>query len=166
LRVDQHFVRHTLVGGRTVVAGGVFVISPLAIAPLLASAARAMLGVRRTPASVGRTASRPLGEPGRGLLASIAQAGRRLLGGGRTTSLPSPHPAEDVTVPLRLTSTEAAEGGVRRVTLSWVRGPEALEVTIPAGVRAGVRLRLRGKGRPRADGSRGDAYLAVEIAES
>jgi len=39
-----------------------------------------------------------------------------------------------------------------------------LKVTIPAGVRAGTRLRLRGKGRPLADGRRGDAYLVVEVA--
>jgi DnaJ-class molecular chaperone len=37
-------------------------------------------------------------------------------------------------------------------------------VLIPAGVRSGTRLRLRGKGRRRDDGSRGDAYLAVEVA--
>jgi len=40
-----------------------------------------------------------------------------------------------------------------------------VKVTIPAGIRPGTRLRLRGKGRPRPDGSRGDAYLAVEIVE-
>jgi DnaJ-class molecular chaperone len=37
-------------------------------------------------------------------------------------------------------------------------------VRIPAGVRAGTRLRLRGKGRPLPGGDRGDAYLIVEVA--
>jgi DnaJ-class molecular chaperone len=37
-------------------------------------------------------------------------------------------------------------------------------VTIPAGVRRGTRLRLRGKGRTLATGERGDAYLVVEVA--
>jgi DnaJ-class molecular chaperone len=36
-------------------------------------------------------------------------------------------------------------------------------VTVPAGGRAATRLRLKGKGRARQDGHRGDAYLAVEI---
>jgi len=34
-------------------------------------------------------------------------------------------------------------------------------VTIPAGVRPGTRLRLRG--RARSDGARGDVHLAVEV---
>jgi DnaJ-class molecular chaperone len=37
-------------------------------------------------------------------------------------------------------------------------------VTIPPGVRRGTRLRLRGKGRPRPDGGRGDTYLVVDVA--
>jgi len=37
-------------------------------------------------------------------------------------------------------------------------------VTIPAGIRGGTRLRLRGKGRALATGERGDAYLIVEVA--
>jgi len=36
-------------------------------------------------------------------------------------------------------------------------------VTIPAGVREGARLRLRGKGRRLAGGGRGDAYLVIRI---
>jgi DnaJ-class molecular chaperone len=80
-------------------------------------------------------------------------------------SAPAGGAPEDVTLPLRLTRREAQVGGERRVTLDWTRGPEEVKVTIPQGVRPGTRLRLRGKGRPRHDGSRGDAYLAVEIVE-
>ena len=66
---------------------------------------------------------------------------------------------------LSLTPREAQLGGERRVTLDSRPRPEHVKVTIPAGIRPGTRLRLRGKGRPRPDGSRGDAYLAVEIVE-
>jgi len=81
----------------------------------------------------------------------------------------APDPAggapEDVTLRLRLTRREAQLGSERRVTLNWRRGPEEVKVTIPPGIRPGTQLRLRGKGRRRPDGSRGDAYLAVEIVE-
>jgi DnaJ-class molecular chaperone len=70
-----------------------------------------------------------------------------------------------VILPLRLTRGEAEHGGQRRVTLTGVRGPEEVLVTIAPGVRSGTHLRLLGKGRPRPDGSRGDVYLAVEIVE-
>jgi curved DNA-binding protein CbpA len=165
MRVDGQFFRHTLLDGRTVVVGGVFVVSPLAVIPTLARVARAMLRAGQPPAPAPGPASRPLPEAGRGLLASIGRAARRMLGGGSGPSRPGARPAEDVTVPLRLTPREAADGAERRVTLDGARGPEAVQVTIPPGTRAGMRLRLRGKGRPRTDGSRGDAYLAVEIAE-
>jgi DnaJ-class molecular chaperone len=36
-------------------------------------------------------------------------------------------------------------------------------ITIPAGTSSGKRLRLRGKGSERSDGTRGDQYLTVRI---
>ena len=79
--------------------------------------------------------------------------------------MPSGGASEDVTLPLRLTRREARLGVDRPVTLDWVREREEVRVTIPPGIGPGTRLRLRGKGRLRADGSRGDAYLVVEIAD-
>jgi len=38
-----------------------------------------------------------------------------------------------------------------------------VQVTVPAGTRAGKKLRLRGKGLPKKDGSRGDQYLSIVI---
>jgi DnaJ-class molecular chaperone len=60
-----------------------------------------------------------------------------------------------------VTTAEARRGVKKQVTL-----PDGGDVVvqIPAGVRSGTRLRLRGKGRRRGDGSRGDAYLTVEVA--
>ena len=40
-------------------------------------------------------------------------------------------------------------------------GPVTL--TVPAGSQSGRRLRLRGRGLPRADGSRGDLYAVARI---
>jgi DnaJ-class molecular chaperone len=69
----------------------------------------------------------------------------------------------DVVVRLPLARREAARGGKKRVALPD-RGD--VLVTIPAGVRTGTQLRLRGKGRARADGRRGDAYLVVDVSEA
>ena len=146
--------------------GGVVVISPLTLLPTLFRIARAVLtGARAAAPARGREA-RPLPGGGRGILATLARVGRSLLAQpGDVTSAPPGGAPEDVTLRLCLARWEAQVGGERRVTLNWRRGPEEVKVTIPPGIRPGTRLRLRGKGRPRPDGSRGDAYLAVDIVE-
>jgi curved DNA-binding protein CbpA len=160
MRVDGHYFRHTLFGGRAVVVGGVFVVSPLTLLPTLFRIGRAVLRGARAATSVRGGEARPLPGQGRGLLGALARVGRSLLAQPPTDGAP-----EDVTLRLALTPREAQVGGERRVTLDWRRGPEQIKVTIPPGIRPGTRLRLRGKGRPRSDGSSGDAYLAVEIVE-
>jgi curved DNA-binding protein CbpA len=166
MRVDGRTFQHTLFGGRTVVVGGVFVISPLTLLPPLFRIARAALRGAQAPAEVAGDEARPLPARGRGLLGTIARVGRSLFAlPGRTTPTASGDAPEDVTLPLRLTAREVELGANRPVTIDWARGPEQVRVTIPPGLRPGTRLRLRGKGRTRADGSRGDAYLVVEIVE-
>jgi curved DNA-binding protein len=166
MRVDRHYFRHTLFGGRAVVVGGVFVISPLTLLPPLFRIARAVLRGARAAAPVRAREARPLPGQGRGLFATLARVGRSLLAQpGDVASAPPDSAPEDVTLHLFLTRWEAQVGCERRVTLKWGRGPENIKVTIPPGIRPGTRLRLRGKGRPHPDGSSGDAYLAVEIVE-
>jgi hypothetical protein len=97
---------------------------------------------------------------GGGLLDRVVEMGRRLL--GRSSGAASAD-ARDVTFPLRLTASEAEHGGRKRVTLRRADGDDEVVVTIPAGIRGGARLRLRGKGRVLAGGARGDAYLLVEV---
>ena len=99
------------------------------------------------------------------LLGRLAATGLRALG-RRLLGLPAPGSEArlDVTFPLRLTALEADRGGRRRVTLRRPEGDDEVLVTIPPGVRAGTRLRLRGKGRAVPGGARGDAYLVVDIA--
>jgi len=166
MRVDGRTFHGTLFGGRTVVTGGVFIISPLAILPPLFRIARAALRGTQGAAPVAGRETRPLPTGERGLLASLARAGRSLFGRpGAAASIPAGGSPEDITLPLRLTGREAELGGNRPVTLDWARGPEEVSVTIPPGLRPGTRLRLRGKGRSRGDGSRGDAYLVIEIVD-
>jgi DnaJ-class molecular chaperone len=158
LRVDRRHFRETLLGGRVVVTGGVFIVSPLSPALALGRLALAALrGARARPAD--GAPPRALPRPA-GVLGTLGKVGRWLLG------LPAPAGpgADDLVLPLRLSPAEAERGGRRRVRLDG-EGDEVL-LTVPAGVRAGARLRLRGKGRRRADGSRGDAYLTVELTPS
>jgi len=128
LRVSRQDFERTLFGGRVVVTGGVFTISPWRVLGRIAASGLRLLGRRLLGLPAGRRDDRP-----------------------------------DVTFPLRLTALEAHRGGRRRVTLSRPDGDDEVLVTIPAGVRAGTRLRLRGKGRSLPGGARGDAYLVVDI---
>lgn len=66
---------------------------------------------------------------------------------------------------IMLSFEEAARGGKRQIMLeSDSGGPaERIEVKIPAGVRDGQRIRLRGRGAP-GPGGRGDLYLVCRIS--
>jgi DnaJ-class molecular chaperone len=154
MHVQRGDFERTLFGGRVVMTGRVVVISPLTPARVLWRLGRAAL----------RAASPPPARafpPPRGLLGRARALGRRLLGLGGGAGDDA---AGDVSFPLPLTATEADQGGRKRVTLRRAEGDDEVMVTIPAGVRAGTRLRLRGKGRPLEAGGRGDAYLVVEVA--
>lgn len=71
--------------------------------------------------------------------------------------------AADVEYLLPLTFEEAIGGSRRRVNLDLGAGPETIEVTIPAGVDSGTRLRLAGKGRG-SGRRRGDLYIRLEVS--
>ncbi|MBM3219441.1 MAG: hypothetical protein FJZ38_12330 [Candidatus Rokubacteria bacterium] len=155
VRVDRHDFQTTLFGGRTVMTGSVVILSPWTpILALIRLVGTALRGGRPPDAESLPSA------PGQRALRGLTRAARWFFG------LPAPAAetaivAGDVVLPLRVTSAEAQRGVRKQVTL-----PDGGDVVvqIPAGVRSGMRLRLRGKGRRRRDGSRGDAYLAVEIA--
>jgi curved DNA-binding protein len=75
-----------------------------------------------------------------------------------------PHPhlrrnGPDIELELPVTVAEAALGA--RVEVPTVEGPVTL--TVPAGTSSGARLRLRGRGMKKADGTRGDQICRVEI---
>jgi DnaJ-class molecular chaperone len=154
VRVDRQDFQTTLFGGRTVMTGHVIVISPWA--PLLALAR--LIGVALRGPRPASEESRAL-PPGQRVVRDLGRAARWFFG------LPSASPetaiaAEDVVVAVRVSIDEAQRGVKKQIRL-----PDGdVVVQVPAGVRSGTRLRLRGKGRRRGDGSRGDAYLAVEIA--
>jgi DnaJ-class molecular chaperone len=68
---------------------------------------------------------------------------------------------DDITVEVPVTPAEALEGA--RIEVPTIDGPTTMKV--PAGVRGGQRLRLRGKGVPHRKGDgRGDQYVRIRIA--
>jgi curved DNA-binding protein len=85
--------------------------------------------------------------------------------GGRRGAGWGPLPGADQEAELELSVEEAYTGGRRTVTLSGPDGARTLEVTIPAGVTDGQRIRLAGQGGRGGDGAAaGDLYLVVRLA--
>ena len=85
----------------------------------------------------------------------------RARGGARSTG---PRRGADTEAEVQISVEEAYTGGRRKVTLEGPGGARTLDVTIPAGVVDGQRIRLRGQGGPgAAGGEQGDLYLVVRI---
>jgi curved DNA-binding protein len=85
--------------------------------------------------------------------------------GGRAGRGWGPIPGADQEAELEVSVEEAYRGGRRSITLQGPGGTRTLDVTIPAGVTDGQRIRLAGQGGQGSDGARpGDLYLVVSIA--
>ncbi|MEM8613679.1 MAG: DnaJ C-terminal domain-containing protein, partial [Cyanobacteria bacterium P01_H01_bin.105] len=67
---------------------------------------------------------------------------------------------QDVVCHLPITPSEAVLGG--QVTVPTLDGP--VQMTIPAGIQSGRKLRLAGKGYGRTPEERGDQIVAIEVA--
>jgi hypothetical protein len=65
---------------------------------------------------------------------------------------------------ITITSFEAIAGTHKLVNIPWGFQKRLIRVTVPAGMKAGSKLRLKGLGKITADGQRGDLYLKVAIA--
>lgn len=66
---------------------------------------------------------------------------------------------QDIHAELAVTLAEAVLGG--KIEVATVDGPVSL--SIPPGANTGMRLRVRGKGVPAADGRRGDHYVTLQV---
>jgi curved DNA-binding protein len=84
--------------------------------------------------------------------------------GGRGRRQWGPVPGADQEVELDLTVPEAYHGGHRRLTISGPNGARTVEVSIPAGVTDGQRIRLAGQGgQGSGDAPAGDLYMVVKL---
>jgi curved DNA-binding protein len=85
--------------------------------------------------------------------------------GGRAGRRRGPIPGANQEAELELTIEEAYRGTRRSITLTSDGTRQSLDVTVPAGVTDGQRIRLAGQGGRGSDGARnGDLYLIVRIA--
>lgn len=95
-------------------------------------------------------------------LADLLDALARGRHGGARHAVPRRGQDFDVTAAIGL--REAHRGTTLKMTLQRPEGPQTLEVTVPAGVVSGQKLRLRGQGgKGRNGGPDGDIYVHVEL---
>lgn len=94
-----------------------------------------------------------------------AQGGGPQWGGFRGAGGPLRVRGADQEARITLALEEAANGGVRNVTLTEASGKRrTLKVRIPSGVKPGQKIRLAGQGSPGSGGGdRGDLYLTVQL---
>jgi DnaJ-class molecular chaperone len=166
IRFDDAFVRKVFFGGRGFFFGGVFIGAPIGV--LLRRMSRMTVDPGPGRSRMQRTKDgTPLDEGeshgllpaiGRGIKAGFAWM-RQMLSGGEDPAASG----SNLRYHLTITSQEAASGAQKRV--AFMRGDqlEELMVTIPAGIRSGTRLRLKGKGLLGPEGTRGDLYLRVTV---
>jgi DnaJ-class molecular chaperone len=166
IRFDDAFVRKIFFGGRGLIFGGIFIGAPIGVLRRRMS----RMAVDRGPggsevqhtndgkAMDGGESRGLLSTIGRGIKAGLTWLTQMASGGKDPAALGS-----NLRYHLTITSQEAASGTQKRV--SFMRGDqlEELMITIPAGIRSGTRLRLRGKGLVGPAGTRGDLYLRVTV---
>ncbi|OEU63006.1 MAG: integrase [Desulfuromonadales bacterium C00003094] len=87
--------------------------------------------------------------------------GRNGFSGGR----PQPAKGQDYVMQLSIPFRLAVEGGKKRVEYRGEQGLENLQVTIPAGIESGQKLRVPGKGgRSPSGGPAGNLFLEITVA--
>jgi curved DNA-binding protein len=89
-----------------------------------------------------------------------ARAGGR---GGRTGAARQPMPrGADVEHPVTLTFEQAARGTMLPLHIDSGGKVETIEIKIPAGVKDGSRIRIKGRGQP-SHGEAGDLYIITAV---
>ncbi len=72
----------------------------------------------------------------------------------------SDQPGADVESQVRLTFDQALRGGTTEVRMT---DGESVRLTVPKGVRSGLKVRVRGRGRAGGGGQRGDLYVTFRV---
>jgi curved DNA-binding protein len=97
---------------------------------------------------------------GRGGAAGAA-AGR----GPRMRPTPQPQRGQDVEHPVTLTFAQAARGTSLPLQINRDGRLETIDIKIPAGVKDGSRVRIKGKGQDAPGGEAGDLFIVTRVHE-
>ncbi len=151
-RASPHFIRKSFFGGKGgMIFSGLFLFGSLAGPHLLRSAKKSLPKKESLLKTVAHTVGNLLGNR------QQPQSGDR--------PVKPPPPGNDITYITPITPAELTSGKEIQVATTGPDGQELLKVRIPAGSKAGQKLRLRGKGRVSGQG-RGDLYLVLELKKS
>ncbi len=156
MHVDRHYFQRNLFGGRTVLTGGVFIISPFSPFLALFRLARAAISQPRSSGSIEEGSRQP---------SALGRFTRWLLGAPSLPAVTREPPLEDA-LTLELEPEEAAQGVQKRILVGLDGTPRQLLVDIPPGVRTGARLRLRSQEESAAEGSGGEFFLNIKVKNS
>ena len=158
------FVRHVFFGGRGAVIGGMFFFGDMFGRRRAADLERlGAFGRARNGRDLHDQPSTSLERPRNpGLLDWIGKAVRGL-GWLVRLALGSGAKNDDVTQDFPISAADAKDGSRKRIRFSREGKGEEILVTIPAGIREGTKLRLKGKGRTGQNGTTGDLYLRIQI---
>ncbi|MBI3988257.1 MAG: DnaJ domain-containing protein [candidate division NC10 bacterium] len=155
LRFDEAFVDHLFFGGRGFVFGVAFFSFPFRLSRSFSPKA----GPRIDVGSEGRPS---LGERLKGLFSEARALAKTLLNPEGARSLAGGKHL-DFYDELPLTRWEAESGTRKRIVIRREGKVEEVVVRVPAGVKSGTKLRLKGKGLNDGRGRAGNLYLAVKI---
>jgi DnaJ-class molecular chaperone len=97
-----------------------------------------------------------------GIFEQLFGGGRR--GGGRSRARPQPQRGADVDHPVTLTFEQAARGTHLPLQINRDGKLETIDVRIPAGVKDGSRVRVRGRGQQSSLGEPGDLFIVTRIS--
>ena len=93
--------------------------------------------------------------------------GRGGAGGGRGRARPQPAPppqrGSDIEHPVTLTFEQAARGTTLPLQISRDGRLETIDIKIPAGVKDGSRVRIKGKGQEVTSGESGDLFIITRV---
>jgi DnaJ-class molecular chaperone len=83
---------------------------------------------------------------------------------GRARPTPQPQRGSDVEHPVTLTFEQAARGTTLPLQINRDGQLETIDIKIPAGVKDGSRVRIRGKGQ-QSNGEPGDLYIVTRVQD-